>query len=104
MSSAVWCSAVQCGVVWCTLVPCGAELYYFKVQYYVCCNVLQCVAMCCSVLQCAALCCSVSQRGTAWCSVVPCDVVSCYFKVVLQAIGVTFDSRCVDADDSRVTS
>ena len=28
---------------------------------YVCCSVLQCVAVCCSVLQCVAVCCSVLQ-------------------------------------------
>ena len=28
---------------------------------YLCCSVLQCVAVCCSVLQCVAVCCSVLQ-------------------------------------------
>jgi len=34
---------------------------YKTATCYVCCSVLQCVAVCCSVLQCVAVCCSVLQ-------------------------------------------
>jgi len=42
---------------------------------YVCCSVLQCVAVCCSVLQHVAVCCSVLQCVAVCCSVLQCVAV-----------------------------
>jgi len=89
----VCCSVVLCGAVWCLVVQFSVTLRCSTTCVTVCCSVLQCVVVCCIVLQCVAAWNSVVQRGVVW----------CYFKVVMQAVGVTFDSRCVDADDSRVT-
>jgi len=51
---------------------------------FVCCSVLQCVAVCCSVLQCVALCCSASalQCAAMYCKVLQgvarrCRVLQC---------------------------
>ena len=50
---------------------------------YVCCSVLQCVAVCCSVLQCVVLCCSELQCVAVCCSVLQCVTECCS---VLQCV------------------
>ena len=52
---------------------------------YVCCSVLQCVAVCCSVLQCVAVCCSVWQCVAVRYSVLQCVAVCCS---ALQCVAV----------------
>jgi len=51
------------------MVP-DTEVLERVVANYVCCSVLQCVAVCCNVLQCVAVCCSVlhcvSETRTTW--------------------------------------
>ena len=60
---------------------------------YVCCSVLQCVAVCCSVLQRVAACCSVLQCVAACCSAISggylyiCALVE-YLCVVMQYVCV----------------
>ena len=44
---------------------------------FVCCSVLQCVAVRCSVLQCVAVCCSVLQCSVLQCVAVCCSVLQC---------------------------
>ena len=54
--------------------------------HYVCCGVLQCVAVCCSVLQCVAVYCSVLQCVAVCCSVLQCGALCCS---VLQCVAVS---------------
>ena len=72
---------------------------------FLCCNVLQCVAVCCSVIQCVAVCCSVLllmamfcrlqcdtelQRVAVCCSVLQFATVSCsVLKCVAVCCSVT---------------
>ena len=54
--------------------------------YWVCCSVVQFVAVWCSLLQCGAVCCSVVQLVAVWCSLLQCFAVSiivhCFCNVV----------------------
>jgi len=63
----VCCSVLQCVAVWCSVVQCVAE----------CCRVLQCVAVCCSVVQCGAVCCRVLQSVAVCCSELQWVALSC---------------------------
>jgi len=64
--------------------------------YFMCCSVLQCVAVCCSVLQCVAVCCVIQTLSlylirryiscvAVCCSVLQCAAVCCS---VLQCVAV----------------
>ena len=48
-----------------------------QVIWWVCCSVLQCVAVCCSVVQCVAVFCIVLQCSAVCCSVLECVAVLC---------------------------
>jgi len=57
---------VQCVAVRCTVLQWISKrtirIVHERTGKYVCCSVLQCVAVCCSALQCVAVCCSVLQH------------------------------------------
>ena len=59
----------------CELSPVGDGRVFWT--DWLCCSVLQCVAVCCSVLQCVAVCCSVLQCAAVCCSVLQCVAVCC---------------------------
>jgi len=56
--------------------------------HYLCCSVLQCVAVCCSVLQCVAVCCSALQCVAARCNALQCVAVCCSVTSSLHTISV----------------
>jgi len=55
----VFLRGLQCVAVCCSALQRVALSRDTRGLYFVCCSVLQCVAVCCSVLQCGAVCCSV---------------------------------------------
>ena len=60
-----------------------------RINHFVSCSVLQCVAVCCSALQCAALCCSALQCIAVRCSALQCVAVRCS---ALQCVAMWHDS------------
>jgi len=67
-----------------------APLHIVRCIYvaYMCCSVLQCVAVCCSVLQCVAVCCSVLQ------CVAVCMIVHCIYCMCEQYVQCTICNGC----------
>jgi len=67
---------------------------HLKTRKYVCCSVLQCVAVCCSVLRCVAVCSAVLQNIVCvaeCCSVLQCaEVFYSVWHCVLQCTAVYY--------------
>ena len=71
------CSVLQCVAVCCSVLQCAAVYCSVLQCVAMYCSVLQRIAVCCSVLQCVAVCCSVLQCVAVCCSVVQCVAVQC---------------------------
>jgi len=85
---------LQCVAVCGSVSLCGSALQYVAVfrdvslaslRLFVCCSVLQCVAVCCSVMQGDVGCCRVMQGVAVWCSMVHYGTVWCN---VVQSVAV----------------
>ena len=66
MTSVTFMSSLSLCLTECVSHLCDRRASLLLLKYegdtcYMCCSVLQCVAVCCSVLQCVAVCCSVLQ-------------------------------------------
>ena len=96
MTSVTFMSSLSLCLTECVSHLCDRRASLLLLKYegdtcYMCCSVLQCVAVCCSVLQCVAVCCSVLQCVAVCCSVAVCPDHTCAHHICdMRVIHVTY--------------